>query len=364
MSIPMVDLKRQYNNLKTEIDTAVLASLEKAHYILGPNVTTLENECADFLNVKHAIAVASGTDALHLALAACGIGPGDEVITPSFTFIATVEGILYCGGTPVFVDINRDDFNLDVSQLERLITPQTKAIMPVHLYGNPANMPEVLRIAKRHNLRVVEDCAQSIGASWAGKETGTFGDMGCFSFYPSKNLGAFGDAGLITTNSDELYKDLIALRNHGSYTRYHHEKLGYNSRLDDIQAAILRVKLQHLAEFNEKRAHHAKEYSQRLHDIVIVPQLNPNSKHIFHQYTILHPERDKIQQALQQAEIASAIYYPIPIHRQPLFNGKYDHLDLPITEEYTAQCLSLPMFPELTIEQIEQICTVIRSAIS
>ncbi len=364
MSIPMVDLKLQYNNLKKEIDTAVIDSLEQAHYILGPNVTALEKECAEFLKVKHAIAVASGTDALHLALIACGVGPGDEVITPSFTFIATVEAILYCGATPIFIDIDKDNYNMNLSQLENLISPQTKVIMPVHLYGNPANMPKILTVANKHKLQVVEDCAQSIGALWEGQATGSFGDIGCFSFYPSKNLGAFGDAGLITTNSDELYKDLIALRNHGSYTRYHHEKLGYNSRLDDIQAAVLRVKLNHLNDFNNNRAKNAAEYSKRLADIVTVPSTEPNNKHIFHQYTILHPERDKIHQALQQEGISSAIYYPIPIHRQPLFKGQYDDLDLPVTEDITKQCLSLPMYPELTISQIEKICHVIRTAIT
>lgn len=363
--IPMVDLKKQYHErLKPEIDAAVIAALDDANYIMGPNVKALEQECAQFLGVKYAIGVASGTDALHLALRALNIGPGDEVITPSFTFIATVEAILYCGATPVFIDIDRSNFNIDLKQIERLITPKTKAIMPVHLYGQPVNMTELMAIANKHQLPVVEDCAQSFGATWNGQQTGTFGDIGCYSFYPSKNLGAYGDAGLMVTNSDAIYHDLIALRTHGSYTRYHHEKLGYNSRLDDIQAAILRVKLKYLPTFNQERFNVAEQYTRALADIVTTPTLTPNAQHIFHQYTILHPERNKIQQALQAANISSAIYYPIPIHRQALFAGKYDQLDLTVTDEYTAQCLSLPMYPELTTEQINQITHIIRQALA
>lgn len=363
MNIPMVDLKLQYQRLQSDIDQAVLDALQNAHYILGPNVTEFEKECADFLGCKYALGVSSGTEALHLALRACGIGEGDEVITPAFTFIATVEAILYCGATPVFIDIDRDNFNTDLTQLESLITDKTKAILPVHLYGNPVNMTKLMDIAQKHQLKVIEDCAQSIGATWKEKATGTFGDCGCFSFYPSKNLGGFGDGGLITTNSDEIYQDLLALRNHGSYTRYHHEKMGYNSRLDELQAAILRVKLKHLRDFNENRARAAAEYTRQLKNVVITPQLDESGTHIFHQYTILHPKRDVIQKALQAEDIASAIYYPIPIHQQPLFDGKYDDIELPVTVELTAECLSLPIYPELTTEQITRICDVIKQAV-
>jgi dTDP-4-amino-4,6-dideoxygalactose transaminase len=364
MSIPMVDLKQQYQNLKAEIEPAVCQALDDAHYILGPNVTAFEQEAAAYLGVKHAVGVASGTDALELALLACGIGPGDEVITPSFTFIATVEAILYCGATPVFIDIDRSNFNIDIAQIESLITDKTKAIMPVHLYGNPVNMPAIMKIANHHQLKVIEDCAQSFGATWQEQQTGTFGDAGCFSFYPSKNLSGFGDGGLITTSSDAIYHDLIALRNHGSYTRYHHEKLGYNSRLDEIQAAILRVKLKHIDEFNQQRYQAAQHYARALQNIVTTPKLDDNNQHIFHQYTILHPKRDAIQTALKANDIASAIYYPIPIHKQPLFAGKYDDLDLPVTEALTEECLSLPMFPELTETQTEQICQTIKRAVN
>ena len=361
--IPMVDLKLQYENLKPDIDDAVAGVLDKAYYVLGPNVHAFEQEAADYLGAHYAISVANGTDALHLALIAADIGAGDEVITPSFTFIATVESILYRGATPIFIDIDPNNFNLDLKQLETLITPKTKAIMPVHLYGNPVNMTELMALAQRHNLKIIEDACQSFGARWNNKMTGTFGDFGCYSFYPSKNLGCFGDGGMITTNSEAYYKELIALRNHGSYTRYHHEKLGYNSRLDEIQAAILRTKLPHLDKYNKLRHQAAQQYTKLLKNIVATPQESTDGTHIYHQYTILHPKRDAIQTALKEANIASAIYYPIPIHQQPLFKNKYAHLDLPHTEELTAKCLSLPMFPELTQEQITKICDVIRNVI-
>jgi dTDP-4-amino-4,6-dideoxygalactose transaminase len=364
MSIPMVDLKQQYQNLKSEIEPAVCAAMDNAHYVLGPNVQAFEQECADYLGVKHTVAVASGTDALHLALRACGVGPGDEVITPSFTFIATVEAILYCGATPVFIDIEANNFNLDLAQLATLLTEKSKAILPVHLYGNPVAMDSLMAFAKQHDLKVIEDCAQSFGATWQEKQTGSFGDAGCFSFYPSKNLSCFGDGGLVSTNDDAVYKDLIALRNHGSYTRYHHEKLGYNSRLDEIQAVVLRVKLKHIDAFNQARAKAANMYAEQLADLVTVPTEQADGKHIYHQYTILHPQRDKIQQALREHDIASAIYYPLPIHKQPLFKGQYDNIAVPVTVDINSRCLSLPMFPELTKSQIDEICQVIRNALS
>lgn len=364
MSIPMVDLKQQYENLQSEIEPAVTAALKNAYYVLGPNVKAFEEEAASYLGCQYAVGVASGTDALHLALLAAGIKPGDEVITPSYTFIATVEAILYCGATPVFIDIDPENFNLDLSQLENLITDKTKAIMPVHLYGNPVNMPALMALANQHRLKVIEDCAQSFGASWQGQQTGSFGDAGCFSFYPSKNLSCCGDGGLVTTNDEQVYKELIALRNHGSYTRYHHEKLGYNSRLDEIQAAVLRVKLKHIDDFNRLRHQAAMHYSQRLQHLVTVPNDNKDGSHVFHQYTILHEQRDKIQAALKDASIASAIYYPIPIHQQPLFNGQYDNVELPVTLDFTSSCLSLPIFPELSTSQIDIICSVIENAIN
>ncbi len=363
MSIPMVDLHQQYQTLKEEIEPVVLDTLSEADYIMGENVKAFEHEVANYLDVKYALGVASGTDALHLALRACGVQPNDEVITPAFTFISTIEAILYCGATPIFVDIDSNNFHLDLSQLATLITPKTKAILPVHLYGNPVNMPALMSLANQYQLLVIEDAAQSFGATWNGQQTGSFGTVGCFSFYPSKNLSAFGDGGMIVTNSEKIYADLIALRNHGSYTRYHHEKLGYNSRLDEIQAAILRIKLKYINCFNEKRYSAAQYYSQLLNGKVETPQESKTAKHIYHQYTILHRKRDAIQAALQQEEIASMIYYPIPLHQQILFNNKYANLSLPNTKIVSQRCLSLPMFPELTTAQIEKVCAVIHTAI-
>lgn len=361
--LPMVDLKLQYERLQSEIEPVVLAALQDAHYIHGPNLTAFEQESAHYLGCKYTLGVANGTDALFLALLALGIGPGDEVITPSFTFIATVEAILYTGATPVFVDIEPETFNLDLNLVESLITPKTKAIMPVHLYGNPVNMSTLMELAHKHALKVVEDCAQSFGASWLNAMTGTFGDVAAFSFYPSKNLSCFGDGGLIATNSEHVYREILALRSHGSYVRYHHEKLGYNSRLDEIQAAILRVKLKHLDEFNNARANIAQQYTQALKDIVVTPRLPAVGTHIFHQYTILHPKRDLIMAALKAANISSMIYYPIPIHRQDLFQGKYNHLDLPITDQFTTECVSLPIYPEMTTEQVQRVIDVIRRTV-
>jgi dTDP-4-amino-4,6-dideoxygalactose transaminase len=361
--IPMVDLKKQYEDLKNEIEPVVLETLNNAHYVLGENVKAFENEIAKYLDVKYAIGVASGTDALELALLGAGIKPGDEIITPSFTFIATVEAILQIGAVPIFADISENDFNIDISKITALITEKTKAILPVHLYGHPVNMTQLMSIADEHELKVIEDCAQSCGGQWNKQMTGSFGIAGCFSFYPSKNLSCFGDGGLVTTNDDEVYNNIVALRNHGSYTRYHHEKLGINSRLDEIQAAILRVKLHHLDRFNQQRHSAAQQYNALLSDIVAIPKESSMSEHIFHQYTILHEQRDSIQKALNKQKIGSAIYYPIPIHKQPLFDGKYDHISLPITDKLTTQCLSLPMFPELTQEQIEEISHVIRQSL-
>ena len=363
MPIPMVDLQQQYQTLKAEIEPAVLNVLHEAHYIMGTNVKAFEYEAAKYLGVKYALGVASGTDALHLALRACGIKAGDEVITSTFTFISALEAILYCGATPVFVDINSSNFNLDLSQLEKLITPKTKAIIPVHLYGNPVNMPALMSLANQYQLQVIEDAAQSFGATWNTQQTGSFGAVGCYSFYPSKNLSAFGDGGMVVTNCDNIYKDLVALHNHGSFTRYHHETLGYNSRLDEIQAAILRVKLKYIDEFNKKRRAAAKYYSQLLNNIVETPKENQAAKHIYHQYTILHTERDAMQTALRQANIDSMIYYPIPLHQQTLLNNNYRHLSFPNTELISKKCLSLPMFPELSRSQIEQVCDVIRRSL-
>ncbi|MGF1644225.1 MAG: DegT/DnrJ/EryC1/StrS family aminotransferase [Thiotrichales bacterium] len=364
MSIPMVDLKIQYHQLKTEIDQAIAAVLDSTAFILGPNVQALETEIAAYLGLPHAITCANGTEALHLALRAAGIGPGDEVITPPFTFIATAEAICQVGATPVFVDIDARTYNLDPALVEHAITPRTKALMPVHLFGQPADIAALVDIADRNNLMLIEDCAQSFGAEVGGRQTGGFGVAGCFSFFPSKNLGCYGDGGLVSTTSDTVADRLKSLRNHGSRVRYHHDEIGYNSRLDEIQAAILRVKLKHIDRFNNERRRVAHRYNALLADTgVTLPHEDGIGRHVFHQYTLRSPRRDAIAQALTAAGIANAIYYPIPLHRQKVFAEDCADLSLPVAEAVAADCFSLPIFPEMTDTQIIQVTHVIRAAL-
>jgi dTDP-4-amino-4,6-dideoxygalactose transaminase len=360
----MVDLKTQLAGIRAEIEAAIRSVLDSTQFILGPSVQALEKETAAYLGVKHAIGVASGTDALHLALRAAGIGAGDEVITTPFTFIATAEAISYLGARPVFVDIDPDTFNIDVRCIEAAITPRTRALLPVHLFGQPAEMGPLLDICRRHHLKLIEDCAQSFGADYAGRKTGSFGEFGCFSFFPSKNLGGYGDGGLITTNDDELAAEVRVLRNHGSRERYCHSMIGYNSRLDELQAAILRVKLGHIEEYNRLRRENAHHYSRLLrHPQLCTPVEREGGTHVYHQYTILVSERDSIQKALQEAGIASAVYYPIPLHRQEVYRTSHGDVSLPVAEEMAQRVLSLPIFPELTKDQIEGICGVILRAV-
>ncbi|OOG27167.1 erythromycin biosynthesis sensory transduction protein eryC1 [Thioalkalivibrio denitrificans] len=362
--IPMVDLKTQYHRLKHEIDTAVMDVLENTQFILGPNVKALEQETADYLGVPHAIGCASGTDALHLALAAAGIGPGDEVITTAFTFIATAEAIAYVGATPVFVDIDPETYNIDPERVEAVITGKTRAVLPVHLFGQPARMDRLAEICREHGLLLIEDCAQSFGADINGVQTGAVGDLGCFSFFPSKNLGCYGDGGLITTPSEQFARRILTLRNHGSEVRYHHDMIGYNSRLDEIQAAILRVKLKHIDEFNRERRRVAHRYNELLTGTgIVTPREDSHGRHVFHQYTLLSEHRDRIMKALQDRAIACAVYYPIPLHRQKAFGDTLSHVSLPITDDVAARCFSLPIYPEMPDEHIVTVTDTIRDAI-
>ena len=303
--IPMVDLKRQYHKLKNEIDQGLLSALESTQFILGPNVQAFEKETAAYLKVKHAIGCASGTDALHLALLAADIGPGDEVITSTFTFIATAEAICYVGATPVFVDIDARSFNLDLDAVEAAISDKTRAIIPVHLFGQPVDMPRVMELAKKHNLLVIEDCAQSFGADVNGQMTSTIGLAGCHSFFPSKNLGCYGDGGMVTTNDDAVAERIRILRNHGSFERYHHNIIGYNSRLDELQAVVLRTKLKHIDSFNKERRRAAHHYSESLAGIVTPPHEDKAGTHVYHQYTVLTDHRDAIMKKLAENEIAA-----------------------------------------------------------
>lgn len=366
MTIPMVDLKIQYKAIKEELDSTVLGVIESAAFILGPHGKALEQEVALYHGVKHAVGVASGTDALHLALIAAGVGRGDEVITTPFTFIATAEAVSYVGAVPVFVDIEPDTFNIDPNQIERKITKKTKAIIPVHLYGHPAEMDAVMDIAKRHNLKVIEDCAQSFGAEYKGRKTGSFGDLGCFSFFPSKNLGCYGDGGMVITDDDGLAERIIALRNHGSRVRYYHDEVGFNSRLDDIQAAILRVKLKRIDKYNDMRRANAALYSGYLRFGGVQPPVERSGcRHVFHQYTIRIKDRDRVKQALDEGKITSSmIYYPVPLHLQKAYKELgMKPGSLPVSEEAAKEVLSLPMYPELTEEQVKTVAEAVKKAL-
>lgn len=361
--IPMVDLKAQYADIKDEIDRSLQAVLDSCAFVLGPNVQDFEQEAAAYLGVRHAIGVASGTDALHLALRAAGIGAGDEVITSPFTFIATAEAIRYVGATPVFVDIDPRTFNVLPEAVEAAITSRTTAVMPVHLFGQPADLPAIGSLCERHGLKVIEDCAQSFGASIDGRQTGSFGISAGFSFFPSKNLGCYGDGGLVTTNSEAIAEHVRVLRNHGSQVRYYHQEIGYNSRLDELQAAILRVKLRRIDEYNRHRRRVAHRYSELLSDLPLVTPFEDGiGHHVYHQYTLLSDRRDAIMQALQQADIACAVYYPVPLHRQQAFAAERTGCHLPVTDSVAARCLSLPIYPELAEADIQRIVSVIVDA--
>jgi dTDP-4-amino-4,6-dideoxygalactose transaminase len=362
--IPMVDLTRQYKSLKGEIDAAIQGVLDNAQFILGPNVAELEKEIALYHGVSHAVGVASGTDALLLSLRACGIGAGDEVITTPFTFIATADVISLLSATPVFADITKDTFNIDPGKIEEKITKRTKAIIPVHLFGHPADMDPICALAGKYNIRVIEDCAQAFGATYKGKKVGTRGDCGCFSFFPSKNLAGYGDGGMIITGKEDLAKNLRLLRNHGSSVKYHHATLGYNSRLDEIQAAIIRVKMKKIEEFNDKRRINADMYRTLIkRDDIALPLELPGCKHVYHQFTIRSKNRDGVIKALQNESVSSAIYYPVPLHRQEVFTRRNIRTEnLTNSETCAKEVLSLPMFPELEKGEIAHISNVINHA--
>jgi dTDP-4-amino-4,6-dideoxygalactose transaminase len=357
MKIPMVDLVHQYQGIRKEMDMAIKNVLESGYFIMGPEVETFEQELADFCHVKYGIGCASGTEALQIALMAIGIGAGDEVITTPFTFVATVEVIVLFGARPVFVDIDKTTFCIDVSQIEKAVTEKTKAIIPVHLYGQAADMDPINTVAKKHHLTVIEDAAQAVGATYNNKPICGLGDMGCLSFFPSKNLGAYGDGGMVLTSDEEYAKQLRIIRNHGSAKRYHHTFLGLNSRLDAIQAAILRVKLKHLEAWNDARKDRAALYSELLsNSSVITPVTADSNGHVFHQYTLLVDDRDGLRDHLEKAGVATAVHYPIPLHLQPAYqNLGYKKGDFPIAEDLSEKVISLPMYPELKEEDIHYI---------
>ena len=362
MKIPVLDLQLQYQSIREEIDAAVLEVLASGNYILGPNVQALEQEIARLCGCRYGIGLASGTDALRLALDALGIGPGDEVITTAFTFIATANTISRAGAKPVFVDIEPRTFNLDPALVEAAITGRTRAILLVHLYGQPSDMGAFMDLAARYRLPVVEDSAQALEATWQGRPVSSFGDVGCLSFYPTKNLGACGDGGMAVTNDAGIADRLDTLRRHGGRVRYHHERLGYNSRLDELQAAILRVKLRYLSAWTAARQRIAARYDELLADLpVVTPYVAPEATHVYHQYTIRAPRRDALRAYLAEQGIETAIYYPVPLHRQEMYADLgLGEGSLPETEKAAREVLSLPIYPELTDEQVQAVAGAIR----
>jgi dTDP-4-amino-4,6-dideoxygalactose transaminase len=347
--VPLVDLRAQYHSIKSEIDAAIARVLESCEFVLGQEVEGFEKEFAAYCGAQHAIGVNSGTSALHLALLAAGIGPEDEVITVPFTFVATVAAILYTGARPVFVDIDPQSYTMDVNQIEQAITARTKAILPVHLYGQPADMDPIVEIARRHGLVVIEDAAQAHGAEYKGRRVGSLGHLGCFSFYPGKNLGAYGEGGAVTTNSAEYAQTIRMLRDWGQERRYYHSIRGYNARMDGLQGAILRVKLGHLDSWTVARRANANLYSQLLSDSeVIKPREMPYAHHVYHLYVVRTIHRDALQQALLRQDIQTGLHYPIPVHLQPAYADLgYRAGDFLRSEQIAREILSLPMYAEL-----------------
>jgi dTDP-4-amino-4,6-dideoxygalactose transaminase len=374
-TIPPVDLKRQYQGIAKDLEPVVLEILASGHYIGGEVVSNFERQFAHYTGTTTTVSCNSGTDALLLALQALNIGANDEVITTPFTFIATAEVISRVGAKPVFVDINLETFNLDVTQIEQKITDRTKAIIPVHLFGQPVNMSAVMEVARKYNLFVIEDCAQATGGEWQGQKVGSMGHVGCFSFFPTKNLGTCGDGGAITTNDPELEATMRMLKEHGSKHRYHHQAIGMNSRLDSLQAAILQVKLAHLDHWNQQRQTIAHRYHDLLKNIphLQLPQQIQGAKHTWNQYTILIEDlksgeltfRDEIRAKLLDMGIISMIYYPIPLHLQEVYQDLgYQVGAFPLTEQAAREVLSLPMFPDLTIEEQEQVVYCLKDCLS
>jgi dTDP-4-amino-4,6-dideoxygalactose transaminase len=358
--IPMVDPAAEYRALKDEIDAAVGRVLASGRYVLGPEGEALERELAAFTGAAHAVGVNSGTDALHLALVAAGVGPGDEVVVPAFTFFASAEAVSYTGARPVFADVDPATFNLDAGSLEKAITKKTKAVIAVHLFGQCAALDAISRVCRQNSLVLVEDVAQALGADYDGRRAGSWGDFGCFSFYPTKNLAAAGDAGLITTGERKHDETLRMLRHHGSRRTYLHERVGWNSRLDEVQAAVLRVKLAHLERFNSARQEVAKQYRARLSGTnLVLPAEHGRGTHVYHQFTLRSPRRDALREALARESIAASVFYPIPLHRQPAYEAANRDLSLPVSERISAEVLSLPINPFLGAPSVQRICAAL-----
>jgi dTDP-4-amino-4,6-dideoxygalactose transaminase len=365
VSVPFMDLRAQFAGLRDEVLPALEEAAESAAFILGPRVAEFEDAFAEYVGSRHCIAVNSGTSALHLALIAAGVGPGDEVITVPMTFIATSWAISYCGATPVYVDVDPVTYTMDPSQVEAKITPRTKAILPVHLYGQSADLDPLLEIGRRHGIPVVEDAAQAHGASYQGQSVGTFGQCGCFSFYPGKNLGAFGEGGAVVTDDDRVASRLRALRDHGQEKRYHHTEIGFNYRMDGLQGAVLRIKLNHLPEWTERRVELARRYDQLLEGLPIRrPGTASGRGHVWHLYVIVHSQRDHLRGKLAAADIQTGLHYPTPLHLQPAYaHLKHRVGDFPVSEWVARECLSLPLFPEMTNEQQDAVVVALKEVV-
>ncbi|HEX8889936.1 MAG TPA: DegT/DnrJ/EryC1/StrS family aminotransferase [Pyrinomonadaceae bacterium] len=361
MTVPFVDLRAQYLSIKAEIDEAIARVLDNTSFVMGREVEAFEAAFAEYVGARFCMGVNSGTAAIQLAVMACGIGAGDEVIVPANTFFATAEAVSTAGATPVFVDADPVSYNIDVNRIEAAITPRTRAIMPVHLYGQAADLDAISEIAERHNLLVIEDAAQAHGSYYKGARVGGLGAAGCFSFYPGKNLGAYGEGGAVTTNDEAIARRVRLLRDHGSARKYHHEIIGYNFRLEGIQGAVLGVKLKHLEEWNELRREHAARYGELLQESsLILPQEMPYSGHIYHLYVVQSERRDALQKALSEAGVQTGIHYPIPVHLQPAYASLgHQPGDFPEAERQAERVLSLPMYPELTDEQLAQVANAI-----
>ena len=393
MNIPLVDLKAQYKTIEEKASKAVCEVLSSANYIMGKDVLEFEREFAEYVGAKHAISVGNGTDALVVALMACGVGKGDEVITTTFTFFSTAESISAVGATPVFVDVEKDTYNIDPTKIEEKITEKTKAIMPVHIFGQPAKMDEIMEIAKKHNLKVIEDAAQAVGAEYKSNKVGNIGDVGCFSFFPTKNLGCTGDGGIITTSSDDIATIAKALRTHGSgengqraynllnniseeiktskdsddtvYNplKYYNYLIGFNTRLDTIQATILRIKLRKIEEWNETRRNNAKVYDEKLRDTLLtLPVIIAEGKSAYNMYVVQAENRDEVISKLKENGISTGVYYPVPMHLQKVYkNLGYKEGDLPVSEYLSHRTFAIPIFPELSDEQKEYIIDNIKN---
>jgi len=353
LHVKLVDLVSQYHDIKEEIDTAIQAVIDSGQFVMGPANLEMEKNLADFNDVKYALGCNSGTDALQLMMMAQGYNRGDEIISTPMTFVATIEVMVLLGLKPVFVDIDPETYCIDPNLIEAKITDKTRTIIPVHLYGQSADMDPIMKIASKHNLDVIEDGAQAIGATYKGRKTCTIGIAGCISFFPAKNLGAFGDAGAVLTNDEELAKNIELIRIHGAPSKYEHTILGINSRLDSIQAAVINVKLRYIAKWNELRRKHASRYTQLLSDIsdIICPKTAAENQHVFHQYTLQVEDRTGLQSFLREHGVGTGIHYPIPLHMQPAFKHlEYKEGDFPISESIASKIISLPMYPELPIE--------------